>query len=119
MAPKKVADAAKAKAGKQKKIAIGLGLVLTLAMAYAVHTMMALSGKPSSAPQAAPVTLSTSTTPAPAAAPTAGLPAVNGYSKATADALKDYAFDRVGLGARGLAYEKLDQLTVEVILGVR
>jgi hypothetical protein len=25
----------------------------------------------------------------------------------------------VGLGARGLGYEKLDQLTVEVILGVR
>jgi xylose isomerase len=51
--------------------------------------------------------------------PTSGLPAVNGYSKATADALKAHAFDRVGLGARGLAFEKLDQLTVEVILGVR
>jgi xylose isomerase len=51
--------------------------------------------------------------------PTAGLPAVNGYSKATADALKGHTFDRVGLGARGLGYEKLDQLTVEVILGVR
>jgi xylose isomerase len=51
--------------------------------------------------------------------PTTGLPAVNGYSKATADALKAYTFDRVALGARGLGYEKLDQLTVEVILGVR
>jgi xylose isomerase len=51
--------------------------------------------------------------------PTAGLPAVNGYSKATADALKAHTFDRVGLGARGLGFEKLDQLTVEVILGVR
>jgi len=53
------------------------------------------------------------------AVPTDGVPAVNGYSKATADALKGHAFDRVGLGARGLGYEKLDQLTVEVILGVR
>jgi xylose isomerase len=51
--------------------------------------------------------------------PTTGLPAVNGYSKATADALKAHTFDRVALGARGLGYEKLDQLTVEVILGVR
>jgi xylose isomerase len=51
--------------------------------------------------------------------PTSGLPVVNGYSKATADALKAHSFDRVALGARGLAYEKLDQLTVEVILGVR
>jgi len=53
------------------------------------------------------------------AVPTDGVPAVNGYSKATADALKGHTFDRVGLGARGLGYEKLDQLTVEVILGVR
>jgi xylose isomerase len=51
--------------------------------------------------------------------PTTGLPNVASYSKATADALKGHAFDRVGLGARGLGFEKLDQLTVEVILGVR
>jgi xylose isomerase len=51
--------------------------------------------------------------------PTTGLPNVGTYSKATADALKGHAFDRVGLGARGLGFEKLDQLTVEVILGVR
>ena len=50
---------------------------------------------------------------------TEGLPTVDGYSKATADALKGYAFDREALGARGLGYEKLDQLTIEVILGVR
>jgi xylose isomerase len=48
-----------------------------------------------------------------------GLPKANGYSKAAADALKAYSFDRRALGARGLAYERLDQLTVEVILGVR
>ena len=51
--------------------------------------------------------------------PTDGLPAIDGYSKGTADALKGFAFDRVALGARGLQYEKLDQLTIEVIMGVR
>ena len=51
--------------------------------------------------------------------PTDGLPALNGYSKATANALRASTFDRKALGARGLAYERLDQLTVEVILGVR
>jgi xylose isomerase len=54
-----------------------------------------------------------------ATAPTDGLPKVDGYSKATADALKGFTFDRKALGARGLAYEKLDQLTIEVLLGVR
>jgi len=28
-------------------------------------------------------------------------------------------FDRVGLAKRALGYERLDQLTVEVLLGVR
>ena len=51
--------------------------------------------------------------------PTAGLPAVGAYSKATADALKGASFDRKALGARGLGYEKLDQLTIELLLGVR
>jgi xylose isomerase len=51
--------------------------------------------------------------------PTDGLPKIDGYSKATADALKGYTFDRIALGARGLQYEKLDQLTIEVLLGVR
>jgi xylose isomerase len=41
------------------------------------------------------------------------------YSKASAEALKARSFDRVALGARGLAYERLDQLTVEVLLGAR
>ena len=39
--------------------------------------------------------------------------------QATADALKGHSFDRKALGARGLGYEKLDQLTIEVLLGVR
>ncbi|MEZ4768635.1 MAG: xylose isomerase [Caldilineales bacterium] len=41
------------------------------------------------------------------------------YSRGKADALKAASFDRQALGARGLAYERLDQLTVEVLLGVR
>lgn len=42
-----------------------------------------------------------------------------GYSAATAQELKARQFDRQALGARGLPYERLDQLTVEVLLGVR
>jgi xylose isomerase len=41
------------------------------------------------------------------------------YSSEKANALKVESFDRVALGARGLNYERLDQLTVEVLLGVR
>ena len=41
------------------------------------------------------------------------------YSPSKAAALKAASFDRQALGARGLPYERLDQLTVEVLLGVR
>ena len=41
------------------------------------------------------------------------------YSRNKAAALKAATFDRRALGARGLSYERLDQLTVEVLLGVR
>ena len=41
------------------------------------------------------------------------------YTAAKAAALKAQAFDRPALGRRGLAYEHLDQLTVELLLGVR
>jgi len=41
------------------------------------------------------------------------------YSSEKASALKAENFDRPALGARGLKYERLDQLTVEVLLGVR
>jgi xylose isomerase len=41
------------------------------------------------------------------------------YSRAKADALKAASFDRQALGARGLGYERLDQLTVELLMGVR
>lgn len=42
-----------------------------------------------------------------------------GYSPARATLLKSHVFDRVALGARGLPYERLDQLTMELLLGVR
>jgi xylose isomerase len=42
-----------------------------------------------------------------------------GYSAEKAETLKAHTFDRAALGARGLPYERLDQLTVEVLLGVR
>jgi xylose isomerase len=41
------------------------------------------------------------------------------YSAAKAAALKAHSFDRKALGARGLAYERLDQLTVDLLLGAR
>ena len=41
------------------------------------------------------------------------------YSPEKAQALKSAEFDRIALGKRGLPYERLDQLTIEVLLGVR
>lgn len=41
------------------------------------------------------------------------------YSAEKAQALKAVAFDRKALGARGLPYERLDQLTIELLFGVR
>jgi len=46
-------------------------------------------------------------------------PLTGTYSAQKAAALKAYSFDRVALGVRGLQYEKLDQLTMELLLGVR
>lgn len=42
-----------------------------------------------------------------------------GYSRDKAQRLKDLTFDRGALGRRDLRYEKLDQLTIELLLGVR
>jgi xylose isomerase len=42
-----------------------------------------------------------------------------GYSRDKANRLKGETFDREALAARGLPYEQLDQLTVELLLGVR
>jgi xylose isomerase len=41
------------------------------------------------------------------------------YSAQKAAALKAIAFDRQSLSSRGMPYERLDQLTVELLLGVR
>ncbi|MCB8984437.1 MAG: xylose isomerase [Ardenticatenaceae bacterium] len=41
------------------------------------------------------------------------------YTPQKALALKSASFDRAALGSRGLPYERLDQLTLEVLLGVR
>jgi xylose isomerase len=44
---------------------------------------------------------------------------MGGYSTSNADALGKLNIDRVGIGAKGRGYENLDQLTVELLLGVR
>ena len=41
------------------------------------------------------------------------------YSAEKAAALKEENFDRVSLGAKGKQYERLDQLTIELLLGLR
>jgi xylose isomerase len=41
------------------------------------------------------------------------------YSTEKANGLKAHSFDRVAMGQRGQPYEKLDQLLVELLLGVR
>jgi xylose isomerase len=41
------------------------------------------------------------------------------YSSEKAIALKGRPFDRIALSSRGLKYERLDQLTVDILLGVR
>src|SRR5512134_837095 len=41
------------------------------------------------------------------------------YNAEKADTLKAVSFDRAALSNRGLKYERLDQLTVELLLGVR
>jgi xylose isomerase len=46
-------------------------------------------------------------------------PFIGSYSPEKATALKAHVFDRKALGRRGLMYERLDQLVVELLLGVR
>jgi xylose isomerase len=46
-------------------------------------------------------------------------PYFGAYTAAKAAGLKAQHFDRVAIAARGLKYEKLDQLTIEVLAGVR
>ena len=48
-----------------------------------------------------------------------GAPPIGRYSPAHRDTLLRYDFDRSALASKGLGYERLDQLTIEVLLGVR
>lgn len=41
------------------------------------------------------------------------------FSAEKAESLKAFAFDRETIGSRGLKYERLDQLTIDLLLGVR
>jgi xylose isomerase len=49
----------------------------------------------------------------------AGAERLGSYSKDHASKLLAQDFDRVKLASRGLKYEKLDQLTIDILLGVR
>ena len=46
-------------------------------------------------------------------------PYMGRYERAKAEALKGLTFDRAAVASRGLLYERLDQLTVDLLLGVR
>jgi xylose isomerase len=46
-------------------------------------------------------------------------PFLGAYQAGKAKAIIEASFDRTGMGSRGFAYEKLDQLTIELLLGVR
>lgn len=46
-------------------------------------------------------------------------PYFGAYTPEKAAALKAQTFDRPAMGARGLKYERLDQLTIDLLLGVR
>ena len=46
-------------------------------------------------------------------------PFAGSFSQTKAEELKKVEFDRIALGKRSLPYEKLDQLTVELLMGVR
>ena len=44
---------------------------------------------------------------------------VGKYSSQNAKSLLNRSFDRAALSQKGLQYERLDQLTIDVLLGVR
>jgi xylose isomerase len=50
---------------------------------------------------------------------TNGTPPVGRYSKQGAGALLDYAFNRCTISKKRLPYERLDQITVDILAGVR
>lgn len=48
-----------------------------------------------------------------------GTPKLGKYQKDDADALLEFSFDRAAIAAKKLSYERLDQLTMDILLGVR
>ena len=46
-------------------------------------------------------------------------PFTGAYSREKAEGLKTHLFDRDAISKRGLKYEKLDQLTIDLLLGAR
>jgi xylose isomerase len=44
---------------------------------------------------------------------------LGGYSRTKADSIKMMPLDRTELAGRVLPYERLDQLTIDILLGVR
>jgi len=48
-----------------------------------------------------------------------GAPTLSAYSPQSRDTLLGEKFDRIALAEKGLTYERLDQLTVDLLLGVR
>jgi xylose isomerase len=44
---------------------------------------------------------------------------MNGYSRERAEKIKALPLDRAKLAAKSLPYERLDQLTVDILFGVR
>jgi len=47
------------------------------------------------------------------------VPYLGPYTPQKAAALRDLPIDRQAIGRRGLLYERLDQLTIEILLGIR
>ncbi|MGH9882201.1 MAG: xylose isomerase, partial [Pyrinomonadaceae bacterium] len=47
------------------------------------------------------------------------VPGVGAYSQERANALRKYSFNRAALVAKKLPYERLDQITMDLLLGVR
>jgi xylose isomerase len=54
-----------------------------------------------------------------AAGANGGVPTIGRYSAAGRDALLQHQFDRTALATKGLGYERLDQLTMDLLLGAR
>jgi xylose isomerase len=48
-----------------------------------------------------------------------GESSIGGYESSRGTALQERTFDRAALASKGLRYERLDQLTIDILLGVR